>query len=66
LASHGIPVVQQPPYSPDMAPCDYWLSRHLKRVLKERRFEDTDAVKKNAMSTLNTIPKDAFKKVFQQ
>jgi len=25
LASHGIPVVQQPPYFPDMAPCDFWL-----------------------------------------
>ena len=25
LASHGIPVVQQPPYSPDMAPCDFLL-----------------------------------------
>jgi len=22
LAGRGIPVVQQPPYSPDMAPCD--------------------------------------------
>jgi len=25
LASHGIPVIQQPPSSPDMAPCDFWL-----------------------------------------
>ena len=25
LAKHGIPVVHQPPYSPDMAPCDFWL-----------------------------------------
>jgi hypothetical protein len=25
LASHGIPVVQQPPYFPNMAPCDAWL-----------------------------------------
>jgi histone-lysine N-methyltransferase SETMAR len=25
LANHGIPAVQQPPYSPDMAPCDFVL-----------------------------------------
>jgi hypothetical protein len=25
LAKHGIPVVRQAPYSPDMAPCDFWL-----------------------------------------
>jgi len=57
LARHGIPVVQQPPYSPDMAPCDFWLCPQLKTVLKGKRFEDIDAVKKNATSTLNTFPK---------
>jgi hypothetical protein len=25
LAKHGIPVVRQAPYSPDKAPCDFWL-----------------------------------------
>jgi len=66
LASHGIPVVQQPPYSPDMAPCDFWLFPQLKTVMKAKRFEDIDVIKKNATSTLNTIPKDSFKKCFQQ
>ena len=66
LASHGIPVIQQPPYSPDMAPCDFWLFPQLKTVLKGKRFEDTDAIKKNATSTLNTIPKHSFQKCFQQ
>jgi len=59
LASHGIPVVQQPPYSPDMALWDFWLFQ-LKMVLKGKRFEDIDTIKKNATSTLNTIPKDSF------
>jgi hypothetical protein len=31
-----------------------------------KRFEDIGAIKKNATSTLNTIPKDSFKKCFQQ
>jgi len=38
----------------------------LKTVLKGKRFEDIDAIKKNATITLNTIPKDFFKKYFQQ
>ncbi|XP_055952375.1 uncharacterized protein LOC129988229 isoform X2 [Argiope bruennichi] len=25
FAEHGIPVISQPPYSPDMAPCEFWL-----------------------------------------
>jgi hypothetical protein len=66
LASHGIPVVQQPLYSPDMAPCDFWLFPQLKTVLKGKRFEDIDAIQKNATSTLHTIPKDSFKKCFLQ
>ena len=66
LASHGIPIIQQPPYSPDMAPCDFWLFPQLKTVLKGKRFEDIDAIKKNATSTLNTVPGDSLKKCFQQ
>jgi hypothetical protein len=66
LASYGIPVVQQPPYSPDMAPCDFWLFPQLNTVFKGKRFEDIDAIKKNASSKLNTIPEDSFRKCFQQ
>jgi hypothetical protein len=58
-----IPVIQQPPYSPDMAPCDFWLFPQLKTALKQKRFEDIDAIQKNATSTLHDIPKD-FKKTF--
>jgi hypothetical protein len=59
---HGIPVVQQPPYSPDMAPCDFWLFPKLKTVLNGKRFVDIDAIQKNATGTLHTIPKDSFSK----
>jgi hypothetical protein len=31
--------------------------------MKGKRFEDIDAIKKNAKSTLNTIPKDISKNV---
>ena len=60
LASRGIPVIQQPSYSPDMALCDFWFFLQLKMVLKGKRFEDTDTIKKNATSTLNTIPNNSF------
>jgi hypothetical protein len=44
LASHGVPVVQQIPYSHHMALCDFWLFPQLKTVLKGKRFEDIDAM----------------------
>jgi hypothetical protein len=33
-------------------------------MLKGKRFEDIDAIKKNATRTLNTILKYSFKKMF--
>jgi hypothetical protein len=44
-----------------MAPCDVWLFPQLETVLKGKRFEDIDAIQKNATITLHTIPKDSFK-----
>ncbi len=34
----GFEVLPHPPYSPDLAPSDYYLFRHLKKVLKGTRF----------------------------
>ena len=35
---YRITQVCQPPYSPDLSPCDFWLFPKLKSPLKERRF----------------------------
>ena len=34
LAKRGTAQLQQPPYSPDLAPCDFFLFPRLKKVLK--------------------------------
>jgi hypothetical protein len=34
LTKHSIPVVPHPPYSPDLAPCDFFLFSRLKSILK--------------------------------
>ena len=36
-----------PPYSPDLAPSDYFLFRNLKTFLRGRRFPDDNAVKES-------------------
>jgi hypothetical protein len=59
-------VVCQASYSPDMAPCDFWLFPKLKMPLKGTRFESREDIMRNAMARLITIPKDAFQKCFQQ
>ena len=66
LVKHGIPVLQQLPYSPDMAPCDLWLFPKLKMALKGSRFESREEIMQNATAEMNTIPKEAFQKCFRQ
>jgi len=34
LAKHNIPSLPQPPYSPDLAPCDFFLFPQLKKTMK--------------------------------
>jgi hypothetical protein len=38
LAKHHINQVGQPPYSPDLALCDFWFFPKLNSLLKVRRF----------------------------
>jgi histone-lysine N-methyltransferase SETMAR len=56
LAKHGIPVVRQAPYSPDMAPCDFWLFPKWKRPLKGSRFDSHEDIMRNATKTLRSLP----------
>ena len=42
LAERQVAVLDQPPYSPDLAPCDFFLFPKLKGVIKGTRFPDGD------------------------
>ena len=48
LAKHATTVLPQPPYSPDLAPADFFLFPTLKSTLKGRRFESTETMKTNS------------------
>jgi transposase len=45
LAGKGISGTDHPPYSPDLAPADFWLFPELKSVLKAKRFSDLEDIK---------------------
>jgi transposase len=53
------------PYSPDLAPAEFFLFSKLKSTLKGRRFDTIDEIQKNSTNELFAIPKEAFKKAFQ-
>jgi len=45
LAKNNIGVLEQPPYSPDLAPYDFFLFPKFKEVIKGTRFQDSEAIK---------------------
>ncbi|UYV61765.1 hypothetical protein LAZ67_1006420 [Cordylochernes scorpioides] len=66
LAKHGIQILQQPPYSPDLAaPNDFFLFPKLKMALKGRRFDTRESIIADSKKVLKNIPKDAFSKCFK-
>jgi len=44
-----------PPYSPDLAPCDFFLFPRMKGQTKGKRFADVSEVKKKTLEVLNNI-----------
>ena len=54
------------PYSPDLAPCDFWLFPKLKSPLKGRRFADLSDIQRNVKTLLRGIPENDFQDCFRQ
>jgi hypothetical protein len=66
LAKHGIVEISHPPYSPDLAPADYFLFLTVNTTLKGKRFQDVEDNKKNVMAELNAVPFEVFADCFQK
>jgi len=60
LAEKSIPVVPQPPCSPDLSPCEFFLFPRLKNHLKWRHFGILDNIQKSVTDELKGIPAEAF------
>ena len=60
LAKNNIAVLEQPPYSPDLAPCDFFLFSKLKEVIKGTRFQGSEAIKTAVMRELRAILEEFF------
>ena len=66
LAKHQTSVVLLPPYSPDLAPADFFLFPKLKTTLKGRRFQTIEEIQENAIRELRAVTESAFQEAFQQ
>ena len=58
----GIKTVPHPPYSPDLAPCDFWLFLKLRGC----RYERIEEMKETVTKVIDTLTQEDFLGVFQK
>ena len=58
----GIKTVPQPPYSPDLAPCDFWLFPKLRGC----RYETIEEMKEAVMKVIDMLTQEDFDGAFQK
>ena len=58
----GIKTVPQPPYSPDLAPCVFWLIPKLRGC----RYETTEETKEAVTKVIDTLTQEEFLGAFQK
>ena len=66
LTQMGIKTVPHPPYSPDLAPCDFWLLPKLKENLRGNRYSTIEDMKEAVTRVLNTLTQEDFQGAFQK
>lgn len=55
----------QPPYSPYIAPSDFFLFRYIKSRLNGQHFDSVESLLEEVQVILSEISKDTLKKVFE-
>ena len=58
----GIKTVPQPPYSPDLAPCDFWLFPKLRGC----RYETIEEMKEAVTKVIDTLTQGDFHAAFEK
>ena len=58
----GIKTVRQPPYSPDLAPCDFWLFPELRGC----RYGTIEEMKEAVMKVIDTLTQEDFHGAFEK
>jgi hypothetical protein len=55
-----------PPYSPDLAPADFFLFSKMKMQLKGRRFHSAADIQRESQKVMDSLTQNDFEAAFQQ
>jgi hypothetical protein len=59
-------VIVHPPYSPDLAPGDFFLFPKMKLKLKISRFDTIEKIQAESQRLLDTLAEEDFQEAFQK
>lgn len=65
LTENGVRLLSHPPYSPDLAPCDFFLFPKLKLQMRGKQFESPEAAVAAYRSLLEDMDKNDFVACFE-
>ena len=63
LKCNGFTIIRHPPYSPDLAPSNFWLFGFVKRRLTDHT--DRKSLEKEITEIVQKIPKEEYLKTFK-
>lgn len=61
ISELGWEVLPHPPYSPDLAPSDFYLFRALQQFMKEKKYEKVEDIKNDISSFFQSKPSGFYK-----
>ena len=65
LASEKVKVLNHPPYSPDLSPCDFLLFPRLMKMLSENKYTSRSSHDSTIYQFLQQIPKENYLSAFR-
>jgi hypothetical protein len=66
LTKNNMTVIPHPPYSPDLAPCNFSLFPQLKIKLKGYHFNTIEVIEAESQAVLNTLTEHDFQDEFKK
>jgi len=66
ISVKNITMCPHPPYSLNLAPCDFWLLPKVKVIMKGKRFESIQDVEAATTAQLKTLMKENFQNCFRK
>lgn len=65
LQNERVKLLPHPPYSPDLAPCNFFLFPRIKKEPEGKSFNSVESLARAVQAVVDDIPKEDYEKSFQ-